>query len=277
MSSFIITEHSNRISVYKNHNLSVSDVFTRAFFSVFDLTDFRIYREGEDVEIDVENVQDLDTPQKTGEISDTFGIAQTPNGYTDLPLTKNDTDDSDDDKDVYQNLSDYIKKYNPLSKRDNDDKPLELGISIRFKKGIYRPVQTLMGYLNSMNDTHSYYLINNSQITYDILNQVIRDLYIQVQYFSHMGFIMTGIPTDSVYYIQGRFIVIDGEHIQTIDDDEKETQIKNMNTVILKYVYSLIGVTDSDGDIHDKLTIIRDTPLFYTLLRIDREGIFEMN
>jgi hypothetical protein len=279
MSSFIITEQSNRISVYKNRDLSVSDVFTRAFLSVFGLTDFRIYREGEDVEIEAEDVQDLDTPQKTGEISDTLGIAQTPNGYTDLPLIKNDGDDSDDDKDVYQNLSDYIKKYNPLSKKDDNDhsKPLELGVSIRFKKGDDRSVQTLMGYLHSMNDTHSYYLINDSQITYDILNQIIRDLYIQVQYFSHMGFIITGIPTDSVYYIQGRFIVIDGEHIQTIDDDEKEAQTKTMNIVILRYVYSLIGVTDSDGDIHDKLTIIRDTPLFYTLIRIDREGIFEMN
>jgi len=247
---------------------------------VFGVTDFRIYREE-----DEDDVQDLDTsaPIKTGKISDIFGIAQTPNGYTELPLAKDKDDDKEDeedeeDTDVYQNLSDYIKKYLPMSKTETDeDVSPDLGVIIKFKKNVDRPIQTLMGYIHIMNDIPSFYLFHNTNITYETLNQIVRDLYIQVQYFLHMGFIMTRIPIDSVYYVQGRFIVIDGEHIQLINDKNKNGQIKVLNSEVLRYIYTLMGVADLDSDIYDKLAIVRDTSLFYTLLRIDREGVFEVN
>ena len=72
-------------------------------------------------------------------------------------------------------------------------------------------------------------------------------------------------------YVQNHYVIFDSTNIDTIKEN-KDEQLKIMNTAFLKLISQILKIDISSGELSENLKNIQNSSVFYFLKRIDREG-----
>ena len=342
-----------KITIPKRHDLILSNVYNRDFFSAFDLKDFHIEHVGIDEPIvpikmdETGSIVTIVSQDKEGgpDLADELlGPETIPNGYSDLPLDKNmikpnnttldddrtlDEDEVDDDDDLddnrpkqtggigfLENLQYYAHKYMIKPIRDkmygqssNNDNAIETNkgdeltdpgipnrdIVIVFPRkhnsivdystttssiSAYNSGSTQADTLDKFqkmtkDDLPSIYHFPHTGIDYLTLEHILKDLLIQFVFFNQEDVVITQIRREFIYEIQGRYILLDGESIEKLSDDETtmKEQMTVSNKAILQLVYDLLD--KKDRDVVVGLAEIRGTSIYQMLYRLETDNILE--
>lgn len=255
------TKNSYRITLESNKDVNVNDVYNRVFFSAFNIEGLRIFKYDTEEEIFVDgNNNDFDASK----IIDVFGKEKNPNGYTTLPLKKEEKKEQSEN-DLYGMLNDYMSGYLPEYKDKNNGLNK---IDVVIPLDINNPVITVD---NLTLDNDELTSINNI-IDYKNLEKIIHDLYIQINYFYDKGFFFKEILPSSVLLIQEKYMIFDSRSIDKITEGDKQKK-QLMNSAILDFVKKLLKYKVSSSSIIDDLINIKDTNLYYFLKRIEYEGV----
>lgn len=285
------------ISLETNENVDLSKVYNQLFFSIYPLKGLRIFKDKAFVnaqQLQVEKEQEeqeeqlldndyenLDEPDETidDKIIDTLTKEQLPNSYSELPLQTNAQDgfenknenekmkeDSDDESGFYNSLSGYLTKYLPsmFSKQNVDD--ITDGMKIYVPYDTESPVYSLNELFNS---SFSQILIINNNMTYDVLEHIIRDLYVQIDYFHHNGYYFSEFDLTKIVKVQERYVYFNSQNIILIENEQDYKQ--KMNESILNLVRSMLNL-DKDSEVVEQIKNIQYTQVFYFIKRIEREG-----
>jgi len=264
MESFTTTKTNYKITLKSNKNVDVNDVYNRIFFSSFDIEDVRIYKHGTDEEV----FDDKQSTFNKDKIADTFGDEQYPNGYTTLPLKKEDFKKKELKKQegVYGFLNNYITSYSPNNEMDSSLTEIDVTIPIDVKN----PIISLEHILKNQENENILYIINNN-IDYDSLEKIVFDLYIQIVFLFEKGFYFSEISLSSVLYVQDKYIIFDMKSIDVIKRNDIEKK-KILNNTFLNIVKKILKLDYEDGSLIDHINKIKYTKLYYFLKRIDYEG-----
>ena len=268
MTSIKTTKQSVHMNVPNTEKIDISKIYTRGFFNAFNLQNYRVYFRGEDGSLN-ESTVNLNH-SKDIQFSDVLGEEQTPNGYTNLPL---EIEARDTEKSMIEAIAQYVSRFDS-SRDDKQVKPLG-GIMVSFPLDVEIPIVTIDDLYDTKNiHAQSIYQSSKSTVDYAFVENVLRDLYIQFDYLKQFGMIYTEINADFLYRIQNRFILLDSEHMVSIEDDIRADQEKQAFTSVVKCITNLLG-QDMDADFNMKFIEIQDTRVFYVLKRLDLEGVFE--
>ena len=257
-----------RFVMEKNEKIKIRDVYNRIFFSTFGLDDIRIYSKNEELTEQIDNEKNT----LSESVSDNFEKENGPSGYNDLPLYKTifEKDDGtiaeenevvEENSGIYGFLNDYISKYNkPQEKKDI--KQDEVAITI--PRDINNPIIALQDF--TIPDKESS--ISKNGITYEILEKITRDIYLQINYLKDNGYFYNEIPLENMFLINGRYIILS---IETVDEFNKsaiepDTQVKD---AFLQFLQKLM-----DDDIKNILEKIQHTELYYFIKRVQDENVF---
>lgn len=256
-------------------DIDLSLVFSRDYFLSVGLKHFHIshkYHEpekNENTELDdtIENSDDVvqDLENKERNIAEKFLSKESfPNGYTQLPLKQTGGG-------VVDTISDYVAPFF-TSKRSIDEtldhKSLE-SMKITFP---HHNVQSFMEWKNEhMDGEQSLYSFQGTTITYDILDQVLDDLYAQFQYMHDSGFTYSNISLDFIYVIDDHFVLLDGNSIKPFDT-HNTLHDKDGCKSMLQIIFQLLE--KKQNDIHIDFSEIRNTRVYYILMRLQNDGVF---
>ena len=255
------TKQSLHFYIPNTEKLDISKTYNRIFFDIFHLQGYRVYvrnAKGEMTDTDAvtENVTvDAKVPSDDTQFSDVLGKEQTPNGYSVLPL-EYDTEPvkKEEEIGIFDSFSQYISKFagNPEATKPTTGTG---GIMVSF------PLESI-------------YQFKHSTSTYEFIETVLRDLYIQFDYLKQIGLIYTDVKTDTVYRIQDRAIILDSSHLETVSQDKRADQEKRIYNSIVNLIATLMGV-ESDTDFTIRFGEIQDTRVYYVLKRLEYESVFE--
>lgn len=263
MESFTTTKTNYKITLKSNKNVDVNSVYNRIFFSSFDIEDVRIYKHDTDEEV----FDDKESTFNKDKIADTFGEEKYPNGYTSLPLKKEDFEKKEQKQEgIYGFLNNYITSYSPKDELDSSLTEIDVTIPIDVKN----PIISLENILKNQENEDVLYVINNN-IDYDSLEKIIYDLYVQIVFLYERGFYFSEIQLSSVLYVQDKYIIFDMKTIDVIKDNDIEKK-KILNNTFLNVVKNILKLDYEDGSLIDHINKIKCTKLYYFLKRIDYEG-----
>lgn len=264
MESFTTTKTNYRITLKSNKNVDVNSVYNRIFFSSFDIDGVRIYKHGTEDEV----FDDKESTFNKDKIADTFGEEKYPNGYTTLPLKKEDFEIKKEKKEegIYGFLNSYINSYSPKVEVDTSLTEIDVTIPIDVKN----PIISLENILKNEEYSIDLYIINNN-IDYTSLEKIIHDLYIQIKYLYEKGFYFSEIPTSSILYVQDKYIIFDMNTIDVIKENDNE-KLKLLNISFLNLVKNILNISYETTTIIEGLDKIKNTKLYYFLKRIENEG-----
>lgn len=105
-------------------------------------------------------------------------------------------------------------------------------------------------------------------INYNLLENILKDLLFQMDYFKQMDVTVSQIRKEFIYEIQGRYVLLDGESITILNKTNK-----NLRTPVFDFVFDFLG--KKDKDINVSLAEINGTGIYYLLKRLDTDGAFE--
>jgi len=273
------------ITIPNKDSINLSLVYNRQFFELFDFRDFHVNSFGENVPVvgktpvskkstDVyQGSRDLDEDETDLIIaSELLGKEKIPDGYSQLPLNVNQQGGSLLDtvenslNDVYDKYSKYLtlsSKKETIQEELVDPKIPSKDIRVTFPKTSYdvMPLTTLI----TRGDSESLFRFSTG-MNYHELEQLSKDLIFQLQYFENEGVVFNEINESSIYKINGRYLIIDGESCIVRKTDSQKT---DMNRSIYKLLINLMGNTRDDS-----IFVVPYTKLFYMLHRLDGENIF---
>lgn len=268
------TDYVYRITLPKNKDVNIVNVYNNLFFSIFPLKGLRVYKNEKQV---VDTVVQESTVQNNDEnkLEDVFGEERLPNSYNTLPLAKDETDiksnSNEDDEGLYDTMSSYLTKYLPamFSKENTENNDNVIHITIPIDNN--QPVILLEDMLNNY-DNDELYNIENESIDYVFLEKIIKDLYIQLQFLLNNDYVFSTLSLDSIVHVQNRFVIFDSANIEIIKENRDE-KIKTMNKAFLNLISSILNLNVSSDELLSKLKNIQNTEVFYFLKRIEREGV----
>ena len=275
------TKQSLHFYIPNTEKLDISKTYNRIFFDIFHLQGYRVYvrnAKGEMTDTDAvtENVTvDAKVPSDDTQFSDVLGKEQTPNGYSVLPL-EYDTEPvkKEEEIGIFDSFSQYISKFagNPEATKPTTGTG---GIMVSFPLDAVRPIVTIHDlFVKKLDNDESIYQFKHSTSTYEFIETVLRDLYIQFDYLKQIGLIYTDVKTDTVYRIQDRAIILDSSHLETVSQDKRADQEKRIYNSIVNLIATLMGV-ESDTDFTIRFGEIQDTRVYYVLKRLEYESVFE--
>ena len=268
------TDYVYRITLPKNKDVNIVNVYNNLFFSIFPLKGLRVYKNEKQV-VDTIVQESIVQNNDENKLEDVFGEERLPNSYNTLPLAKDETDrkgnSSEDDEGLYDTMSSYLTKYLPamFSKEniENNDNVIHITIPIDNNQ----PVILLEDMLNNY-ENDELYNIENESIDYVFLEKIIKDLYIQLQFLLNNDYFFSTLSLDSIVHVQNRFVIFDSANIEIIKENRDE-KIKTMNKAFLNLISSILNLNVSSDELLSKLKNIQNTEVFYFLKRIEREGV----
>lgn len=250
-----------KITLSSNKNVHVNDVYNRIFFSTFQIDGVSIYsgnkQTNNDDLVEKDNSQDIDENKEIPSIIDSLEKEQPNSGYRQLPLKSEQNDDSGDSE-QYGFFSDYLKSYISPNVKKQIDNPNEIQISIPID--IENPIISLE---NIQADTNELSMITET-IDYFTLENILKDLSLQISYLYDKGFYYTSIPTNSILFVQGKYIIF---HIEDLDVRNKE---KNYDALI--NLISVLLKTEKANLLESSIAI-KNTNIYFFLKRLLKENI----
>jgi len=281
MTSLHKTNKHSVFTIEGRPDIDLSLVFSRDFFNSIGFTKFRISHKYQTTQSETDKiledsdviVQDLEKDEhKLAERL--LGPEIIPNGYTQLPLKRNDTIRSNNTKQtgggILDTISDYITPYF-YSKRVVDEtiegETLD-AMKIEFTTS---QVQSFDEWKNTHLSTEpSLYSFQNTTITYEMLEQIIDNLYAQFCDLHDNGFTIQNVSTDFVYMIEDKLVLLDGNAVQNMDI--QHVQDKSGCKAILQVIFDLLG--KKSNDVHVNFSEIQHTGVYNTLMRLQNDGVF---
>ena len=277
------TDYAYRIILSKNKNVNILNVYNSLFFSIFPLKGIRVYK-NEQLVTDVPNniaEEKVVLGDSKDKLIDVFGNERYPNSYSVLPLANDELTNNrsnnlyvnrDDNDGLYDSMSSYLTKYLPNIFSNNSDASLN-NIYITIPIDNDKPVMLLENLIDNMSVDEIYNINENTRVTYILLEQIVKDIYIQLQYLVHNGFVLNNFSINNIILVQDRYVIFDSENIDIINENKTE-QLKNMNKSFLRFVSDLLKVNyDTSNNFMDQLKQIENTEVFYFLKKIEREGV----
>ena len=270
------TDYVYRITLPKNKDVNIVNVYNNLFFSIFPLKGLRVYKNEKplvDTIVQENTTQNDDNDEN--KLVNVFGEERFPNSYNTLPLAKDETDrkpnSNEDDEGIYDTMSSYLTKYLPamFSKENTENNDNVIHITIPIDNN--QPVILLEDMLNNY-DNDELYNIENESIDYVFLEKIIKDLYIQLQFLLNNDYVFSTLSLDSIVHVQNRFVIFDSANIEIIKENRDE-KIKTMNKAFLNLISSILNLNVSSDELLSKLKNIQNTEVFYFLKRIEREGV----
>lgn len=268
------TDYVYRITLPKNKDVNIVNVYNNLFFSIFPLKGLRVYKNEKQV-VDTVVQESIVQNNDENKLEDVFGEERLPNSYNTLPLAKDETDrkpnSNEDDEGLYDTMSSYLTKYLPamFSKENTENNDNVIHITIPIDNNL--PVILLEDMLNNY-DNNELYNIENESIDYVFLEKIIKDLYIQLQFLLNNDYFFSTLSLDSIVHVQNRFVIFDSANIEIIKENRDE-KIKTTNKAFLNLISSILNLNVSSDELLGKLKNIQNTEVFYFLKRIEREGI----
>ena len=279
------TDENYIITIPNKDSINLSLVYNRHFFELFDFRDFHVNSFGENVPVvgktpvlkktsDIyQGSIDLDENEDDLEIATKMlGKEKIPDGYSQLPLNVNQQGGSLLDtvenslNDVYDKYSKYLSfssKKETIQEELVDPKIPSKDVRITFPKTSYDVMPLIK--LITQGDSESLFRFSTGMNYYE-LEQISKDLIFQLQYFENEGVIFNEINESSIYKINGRYLIIDGENCIMRKTDSQKT---DMNRSIYKLLINLMGKTRDDS-----IFVVPYTKLYYMLHRLDGDNIF---
>jgi hypothetical protein len=272
MTSIKTTKQSVHMNVWSTEHVDVSKVYTRSFFDAFNFQNYRVYVRNVDGTLNDLSLEVGDS--KVKKFSDVLGEEQSPNGYTNLPL-EIDSSDDENEMGMIDTVTQYIGRFKPF---DDEDKPSNKamgGIMVSFPLNIESPIVDINDiYTTKITYAQSIYQSSKSTVDYRFIENVLRDLYIQFDYLKQMGMIYTDINLEMLFHIQNRFFIIDSENLVAIDEKMREDQEKLACTAVVRCIAKILG-QDSEGEFTVIFSDIQDTRVYFVLKRLELEHVFE--
>ena len=268
------TDYVYRITLPKNKDVNIVNVYNNLFFSIFPLKGLRVYKNEKQV-VDTIVQESIMQNNDENKLEDVFGKERLPNSYNTLPLAKDETDrkgnSSEDDEGLYDTMSSYLTKYLPamFSKENTENNDNVIHITIPIDNN--QPVILLEDMLNNY-ENDELYNIENESIDYVFLEKIIKDLYIQLQFLLNNDYVFSTLSLDSIVHVQNRFVIFDSANIEIIKENRDE-QLKTMNKAFLNLISNILNLNVSSDELLGKLKNIQNTEVFYFLKRIEREGV----
>ena len=272
MTSIKTTKQSVHMNVWSTEHVDVSKVYTRTFFDAFNFQNYRVYIRNVDGTLNDSPLEVDDSKDK--KFSDVLGEEQTPNGYTNLPL-EIDSSDDENEMGMIDTVTQYISRFKPSSDEDKSLNKALGGIMVSFPLDVESPIVAIYNlYTTKITHAQSIYQSSKSTVDYRFIENVLRDLYIQFDYLKQMGMIYTDINLEMLFRIQNRFVIIDSENLVSIHEDVRADQEKLACTAVVRCITKLLG-QDAGGDFTSSFTDIQDTRVYFVLKRLEIERVFE--
>lgn len=276
MTTIKSTKQTIHLTVPNTETIDVSKIYSRVFFDAFKMIGYRIYMRSSDGTLT--EISSVKTPNsELKHFSDVFGEEQTPNGYTSLPLDYDIEDDEkeEDDLGMLNTITQYVSRFSSQSKEEVASVELNGGILISFPLDVEKPIVVVDDLYTTMDsNTESIFQSSKSSVDYAFIENVLRDLYVQVDYLKQIDVIYTEVNTKSLYRIQDRFILLDSVKLVPIKKEVQTDQEKVLCSSIVNLVAKLLGRED-ETDFTIRFADIQDTRVFYVLKRLELEGVFE--
>ena len=277
------TKQSLHFYIPNTEKLDISRIYNRIFFDIFHLRGYRVYvrnSKGEMTEADTDTVTenvtvDANVPSDDTQFSDVLGKEQTPNGYSILPLEYDaEPVKKEEEIGIFDSFSQYISKF--AGKTDTTAPTAGTGgIMVSFPLDAVRPIVTIHDlFVKKRDNAESIYQFKHSTSTYEFVETVLRDLYIQLDYLKQIGLIYTDVKTDTVYRIQDRTIILDSSHLEPLSSDTRADQEKRIYKSVVNLIATLMGV-ESETDFTIRFGEIQDTRVYYVIKRLEYESVFE--
>ena len=280
MVQLINTKTNYKIILKKNKSIMVRDVYNSLFFSTFGLKKARVFSKEQKLNEKNSENADLnslsDTSIENNDSSDDddddgyFFKERNPSGYSELPLFKKDIvqDDGtviqekvkDDNDGIYTFLNDYISKYTQSKTNEPIDED-EIYILVPFE--IENPIITLNNF--SIPDKNPLLMVDKNGITYNVLEKIIYDIYLQIIYLQEKGYYYNEIPIESVLLINNRYIILSMETISKFSDNDTSLSTKAF-LVFLEKLFK-------DDTLESVLEKIQYTTIYYFIKRAQNENI----
>ena len=272
------TDYVYRITLPKNKDVNIVNVYNNLFFSIFPLKGLRVYKNEKQI-VDPVVQENITLDDDENKLVNVFGKEKIPNSYSTLPLAKdeikeldrkNTSNNDDENEDLYDTMSGYLTKYLPnmFSKEniDNTDNFIHITIPINNNQ----PVILLEDLLNN-HENNELYNIDDNTIDYSFLEKLVKDFYIQIEFLLNNDYVFSDISLNSIIHVQNRFVIFDSANIEILKENRDE-KIKNMNRAFLKLISDILKLNVSSDELLEKLKNIQGTEIFYFLKRIEREG-----
>jgi len=265
MVQLINTKTHYKIILKRNKSLKVRDVYNSLFFSTFGLKNVRVFSKEQNSELNSSS----ESVVENDDIVNFSGNEQMPNGYSELPLFKKDIvqddgtviqeADIDNNDGVYTFLNDYISKYtgDKINKSINED---DIYLLVPFE--VENPIITLNNF--SIPDKNELLMISKNGITYNVLEKIIYDIYLQIIYLQEKGYYYNEIPIESVVLIDNRYIILSIETVSTFSDNN-ESLIKSFIVFLEKFFI--------DDKLENVLEKIQYTNVYYFIKRAQNENV----
>ena len=271
------TDYVYRITLPKNKDVNIVNVYNSLFFSIFPLKGLRVYKNEKQI-VDTNVQETIIQGDDENKLEDVFGKERLPNSYNVLPLANDETDrkvinhkEDTNDEGLYDSVSSYLTKYLPaMFSKENVDENQNL-IHITVPVDSNQPVILLEDMLNNY-DNDELYNIENESVDYVFLEKIIKDIYIQLQYLLNNDYVFSNFSLDSIVHVQSRFVIFDSANIEILKENRDE-QLKTMNKAFLMLISSILKLNVSSDELLSKLKNIQNTEVFYFLKRIEREGV----
>lgn len=287
MTSIKTTKQTVHITIPNTEKIDVSKIYNRVFFDAFKIQGVRIYVRNIDGSLD-EDVSDEATPAEPDmkQFSDIFGKEQTPNGYSTLPLEMKPDHDSPPGKDeggekeeeelgMVDSLRQYVSRFVSSSEKPASPENLTGGIMVSVPLDVELPIVTIDNlYEKKSRNTRAIYESSKSNVDYEFIENVLRDLFVQYDYLEKNGLLYNHVDVDTLYRVQDRFLVFDSAQLSPIVNDTAVEQRKTSYLSIVTCIAKLLG-QEAESDFANKFADIQDTRAFYVLKRLELEGVFE--
>ena len=152
--------------------------------------------------------------------------------------------------------------------------PLE-GIMVSFPNDIMKPIVSLDNLYTKITTSEEYiFQFSNSDVTYEFVENILRDLYIQIDYLKQIGMTYKNVTVGSVYRIQERFIILDSSLLEPFKNETMKEQEEHLNNSIVTFISKIIG-KEEEANFDDRFREIQDTRVYYVLKRMESEKEFE--
>jgi hypothetical protein len=268
-------KQSIHLNIPNTNTIDVSVIYSRIFFDIFFLKGYRVYIMNKNQQTLVNTPKPIDIGKP--EFSDILGEEQPNNGYDVLPVTQNNNKSIHNEIGAIDTFKQYVTNF--LGKTNtaiSTDKPFE-GIMISFPNSLTRSIISLDDLYNNLNSVQeSIFQFSKSDITYESIENILRDLYIQINYLKQIGMTYQNITTKSIYRIQERFILLDSSLLEPLKTDTISEQTQRLNQAIVSLFSEIIGYKQTDKlDFYARFTEIQDTRVYYVLKRMEFENVFE--
>ena len=277
MVKLINTKTHYRLIMEKNKNIKVRDVYNSVFFSSFDLDGIRVYSKDnkpmkEEEEEEEDSSRDIIDEDDEDDEDDNkyFFKEKQPSGYSELPLYKKSVVEQDgsiveksieDDKDqgMYDFLNDYISKY---TSKQEEVKLEDNEVYLTIPFNVENPVISMNSF--SIPDHNEIIMLAKNGLTYNILEKIIQDIYLQIIYLKDKGYYYNEIPLESTFFVNGRYIVFSIETVEKISEND----VSHITQPFIKFLNKLLG-NDSLDSVLEK---IQYTDIYYFIKRAQNEN-----